>query len=138
MCTTLKNAYTLYRNANAIIFEHKSFMEWLDAELRQIAVATSPHAEYSENELESAKSAFCQIISTNYSLLAFITAKNLENLGENLLDLLASSAVENSQVIGVLNLAVKLNSSSIVVRTSNLDSILGEDVNYLKNSLKNF
>lgn len=113
---------------NTVIFDHKSFMEWLDAELRQIAVSTSPLGEYSEKELEIAKTAFCQIISTNYSLLAFIAAKNLENLSENLLDLLASSAMENSQVISVLNLAVKLNSSSVVVRTSKLDSILKEDV----------
>uniref|UniRef100_A0A914HUU2 TRPM-like domain-containing protein n=1 Tax=Globodera rostochiensis TaxID=31243 RepID=A0A914HUU2_GLORO len=133
LCVVLKGAFSLFQSAG---FEHCAFEAWLDRELRMVALATM--GKYSESEIEEARRRVLQLLlmvsTTEHSLLAFMTAHQMDQLGNQVLDLLVRSVADAAEMGRALQLAVKVGAAR-TVNGLRLEGMLGgEQVSVLLRS----
>lgn len=112
-------------------YNHESFLQWLDTELRGVALATT-HT-YTEVDIEIAKENIARIVSASYGeavLLNFISVDSIEDLPKVLLETFMLSLVDTLDVHRLIRLAVKLNIPN-VINNFKLASVLDEEVLYI-------
>ncbi|KAL3106203.1 hypothetical protein niasHT_016890 [Heterodera trifolii] len=133
LCVVLRGAFSLFQSAG---FDHGAFDAWLDRELRMVGLATT--GKYSEGQIEEAKQRVLQLLllasTTEHSLLAFMAANQMDQLGHQLLDLLVRSVPDAAGMCRALQLAVKVGAAK-TVNGLRLEGMLGgEQVSLLLRS----
>uniref|UniRef100_A0AC34REE2 Uncharacterized protein n=1 Tax=Panagrolaimus sp. JU765 TaxID=591449 RepID=A0AC34REE2_9BILA len=109
LCALLRTCHVYYQSAN---FDHDNFISWLQCELRAIMAGSE-----TDVNLEEIQEAICQCMQLTmggHSLLHFVGSDAIDNLPEHIVELLMRCAGSNEEYRQIMNLAVKLNISSVL------------------------
>ncbi|KAI6177680.1 hypothetical protein M3Y97_00934600 [Aphelenchoides bicaudatus] len=119
LCAILRNALILYKSAG---FEHESFIQWLDNELRAIYDGSFEDGEDAESLVQSARQNVLRVLAAgvgpDHSLIAFIPVDSINELPEHILELFIECMSDPHAYPNLLELALRLNSPSIVRQLS--------------------